>query len=364
MQVTSTHNTWMAANHPDLLDDPVAYFSMEFALHNSLPIYAGGLGVLAGDFCKEASDLGVPLIGVGFMYPQGYFHQHISADGWQEEIYRQLDFNEAPINPVLSPDGNRTLVSVQLENRTVYIGAWQINVGSTTIYLLDTNIDENSSQDRQLSARLYVADRELRIQQEIVLGIGGVRVLRKVGIEPSIWHANEGHVAFMMLERVREEIERGIPYTEAIQKIQSNTIFTTHTPVPAGHDTFPVQLMEKYFRSYWDSLGIDRETFLKLGQQDDNNDQPFNMSILALKMADHRNAVSQLHGEVSRKMWHSLWPDVSESEVPIIHITNGIHVLSWIAPEMSRLYEKYLGQDIRKRYDDRKSVGIGNEYSG
>lgn len=348
----SNRDTWLAANHPDLLINPVAYFSMEFAIHNSLPIYAGGLGVLAGDFCKEASDLGLPLIGIGFMYPQGYFHQHISADGWQEEIYDQLNFNEAPIDPALSPDGRRTLVSVQLENRTVYIEVWKIQLGRTTIYLMDTNIDENASQDRQLSARLYVADREQRIQQEIILGIGGVRVLQKLGIKPSIWHANEGHVSFMMLERVRDEIERGIPYIEAVNNIRSNTIFTTHTPVPAGHDTFPIQLMEKYFRSYWNSLGIDRQTFLSLGQQDNSSDQPFNMSILALKMAGHSNAVSQLHGEVSRKMWQSLWPNVTESEVPIIHVTNGIHVLSWIAAEMGTLYEKYLGPDIVQRYDD------------
>ena len=351
-KMMSTRETWMAANYPDQFIDPVAYFSMEFAIHNSLPIYAGGLGVLAGDFCKEASDLGLPLVGIGFMYPQGYFHQHISADGWQEEIYSQLNFDDAPIDPLISPDGNSTMVSIQLENRTVFIGVWKIQLGRTIIYLMDTNIDKNTPQDRQLLARLYVADKEQRIQQEMVLGIGGVRVLRKIGIKPSIWHANEGHVSFMMLERVREEIERGIPYIEAIQRIQSNTIFTTHTPVPAGHDTFPVQLMEKYFRGYWDSLGIDRKTFMKLGQQDDNNDQPFNMSVLALKMAGHRNAVSQVHGEVSRKMWHILWPDVTESEVPIIHITNGIHVLSWIAAEVGRLYEKYLGEDIVQRYDD------------
>jgi len=348
----AVQNGWFVTNYPKVLTGPVAYFSMEFAIHNCLPIYAGGLGILAGDICKEASDLGLPMIGIGFMYPQGYFHQHISADGWQEEIYRQLDFAEAPINPVLSSDGKRALVSIQIDNRFIYIGAWKINVGGTIIYLLDTDVDGNSSQDRQLSARLYVADRELRIKQEIILGIGGVRLLRKIGIEPSIWHANEGHVAFMTLERVREEIEKGVSFTEATRRVQSDTIFTTHTPVPAGHDTFPVQLMDKYFHGYWDSMGINRESFLNLGQLDKNDNHDFNMSILALKMAGHRNAVSQLHGVVSRKMWHSLWPDGSESEVPIIHITNGIHLLSWIAPEMSLLYEKYLGQDIRSRYDD------------
>ncbi len=348
----SASNTWFATNYPRLLAHPVAYFSMEFAIHNSLPIYAGGLGILAGDTCKEASDLGLPLVGVGFMYPEGYFRQRLSAGGWQEEVYIQLNFDEAPINPVLLPEGRRVLAQVKLDNRSISIGAWQVRVGCTSIYLLDTNVEENSPQDRQLSARLYVADRELRIEQEIILGIGGVRVLRAIGIKPVIWHANEGHVAFMMLERIREEVEKGATLAEAIQRVQATTVFTTHTPVPAGHDVFPIQLMEKYFRSYWDSLGIDRETFLKLGQQDSTSDQTFNMSVLALKMADYRNAVSQLHGEVTRRMWHSLWPKVRESEVPISHITNGVHILTWIAPEMSRLYEKYLGQDIVKRYDD------------
>jgi starch phosphorylase len=350
----SARDTWFAANQFRLLARPVAYFSMEFAIHNSLPIYAGGLGILAGDFCKEASDLGLPLIGVGFMYPQGYFHQRISADGWQEEIYRQLDFDEAPINPVLSPEGHRALAQVQLDNRSISIRAWQIQVGRTTIYLLDTNVEENTPQDRQLSARLYIADPELRIGQEIILGIGGVRVLRALGIDPAIWHANEGHAAFMMLERAREEIERGTPFTEAIQRVQATTVFTTHTPVPAGHDIFPVQLVEKYFHSYWDSLGIDRMAFLKLGQQDSLKDQTFNMTVLALKMADHRNAVSRLHGGVTRRMWHGLWPKVQEDEVPISYVTNGIHVPTWIAPELGHLYEKYLGHEWVQKHDDAK----------
>jgi starch phosphorylase len=348
----SAAETWLTANNPDLLRGLVAYFSMEFAIHNSLPIYAGGLGILAGDICKEASDLGLPLVGVGFMYPQGYFHQRISADGWQEEIYRQLDFNEAPINPVPSPQGRGPLAEVRLENRSVSVGVWQVQVGRTTIYLLDTNVEENSPQDRQLSARLYIADRELRIEQEIVLGIGGVRVLRALGIEPTIWHANEGHTAFMTLERIREEMQKGVTFAQAAQRVRATTIFTTHTPVPAGHDIFPVQLVERYFHSYWDSLGIDRETFLKLGQQDGIGDQAFSMSALALRMADRRNAVSSLHGTVSRKLWHVLWPEVQEDEVPILHVTNGIHVPTWVAPELGQLYEKYLGQDWVKRQDD------------
>src|SRR4030042_223374 len=205
----SAQDTWFGSKYSDKLSGPIAYFSMEFAIHNSVPIYAGGLGILAGDICKEASDLGLPMVGVGFMYPQGYFHQRITADGWQEEIYKQLDFSETPITPVFSTRWNRTLAEVQLENRPVRIGAWQIQVGRTIIYLLDTNVEENSPQDRQLSARLYIADRELRIQQEIVLGIGGTRLLRGFNINPSIWHANEGDAAFMMLERVGGEVEEG-----------------------------------------------------------------------------------------------------------------------------------------------------------
>ncbi len=349
----SSQDTWFASKHPATLTGPVAYFSMEFAIHNSVPIYAGGLGILAGDICKEASDLGLPMVGVGFMYPQGYFHQRISADGWQEEIYRQLDFSEAPITPVFSSPWNRTLAEVQLDNRTVHIGAWQIQAGRTIIYLLDTNVEENEPQDRQLSARLYIADRELRIQQEIVLGIGGTRVLRALGVKPAIWHANEGHAAFVMLERAREEIEQGASFVEAAKRVKASTVFTTHTPVPAGHDVFPVQFMDKYFHNYWGSLKINREKFLELGQHDGCGDA-FNMTVLALTLADRCNAVSKLHGKASRKMWHILWPETREDKVPISHITNGIHMPTWIASEMERLYEKYLGPAWMERQDDPK----------
>ena len=350
----SDPDTWFTAKHTDILSGPISYFSMEFAIHSSIPIYAGGLGILAGDICKEASDLGLPMVGIGFMYPQGYFHQRISADGWQEEIYRQLDFSETPITPVLSSQWGKTLAEVQLDNRPVHIGAWQIQVGRTTLYLLDTNVEENTPQDRQLSARLYIADKELRIQQEIVLGIGGVRVLRALGIKPALWHANEGHAAFMMLERVREEVEQGATFDKAVKKVRATTVFTTHTPVPAGHDVFPNQLIEKYFHNYWGSLGIDQGKFLELGQRNGVGNQAFNMTILALTTADKCNAVSQLHGTASRRMWHMLWPDAKEEKVPISYVTNGIHVPTWIASEMGRLYEKYLGKDWMERHDDPK----------
>ncbi len=348
-------STWFAATHPNVLDGPVAYFSMEFAIHNSLPIYAGGLGVLAGDFCKEASDLGLPVVGVGFMYPQGYFYQHISAEGWQEEVYRQLDFHEMPINPINPTAGSQwcgPLVQVELGDKPLYLGVWQVRLGRVSLYLLCCDVEGNTPEARELCARLYTADQKQRLQQEIVLGIGGVRVLRALGIKPSVWHANEGHSAFMMLERVREEVEKGIPFADALRKVQATTVFTTHTPVPAGHDVFPVELLEEYFHTYRNSMGMGSQTFMELGQQDGTSGQSFSMTVLALKMANHRNAVSQPHGKITRRMWHGLWPGVPEDEVPISHVTNAIHVPTWVAPELGLLYERYLGEDWVKRQDD------------
>ncbi len=345
----SAQNKWFSTAHPELLSETIVYFSAEFAIQNSLPIYAGGLGVLAGDICKEGCNLGLPLIGVGFMYPQGYFQQRITADGWQEEVYKQLDFNEAPVSPITS-HGQKSLVQVQLGNRQLHIGAWLVRLGKVNLYLLDTNVEENSAQDRQLSNRLYTADMEQRIQQEIVLGIGGVRVLRELGIKPTVWHANEGHTSFMMLERIREEVSQGALFTEAVQRVRATTVFTTHTPVPAGHDVFDIGLVDKYFYNYWGLLGIDRGTFLGFGHQ--GEDGRFNMAALALKMAGHNNAVSQLHGKVARKTWHVLWPELKEDEVPITHITNGVHVPTWIASEFMQLYEKYMGGEPLERCDD------------
>jgi starch phosphorylase len=350
----TTSDTWFAVNHPDLAHRPVAYFSMEYAIHNSLPIYAGGLGVLAGDVCKEASDLGLPLVAVGFMYPQGYFHQRLCAslDSCQQEVYEQLDFDRAPISRVLSTEGQAAVASVQLGDTSLAIGVWQVRVGRTNIYLLDTNLEENPAVYRQLSARLYVADREQRLQQEIILGIGGVRVLRRLNVNPAVWHANEGHTAFMTLERIREEVVGGVSFGEALSRVQQATVFTTHTPVQAGHDVFPAQLVDKYLKGYYESLGIDRGAFFQLGQQTGSDTQTFNMSALAMRMANLRCAVSQLHGEVTRRMWHGLWPDVAEDQVPVLYITNGVHTPSWIAPELYGLLERYLGKDWIDRHDD------------
>jgi starch phosphorylase len=344
--------SWSVIDPSLSLPGPVAYFSMEFAIHSSLPIYAGGLGVLAGDLCKEASDLGLPMVAVGFMYPQGYFRQRISAEGWQEEEYQQLDFSKAPVSPILSRTGQKCLVEVKLNNRTLHIGAWLVNVGRVSLYLLDTGMEENDPQDRQLSSRLYTADREQRLKQEIVLGIGGVRVLREMGIKPVIWHANEGHTAFMMVERIREEVAAGASFDQALATVQNASVFTTHTPVPAGHDTFNNQLIEQYFQDYWPSLGIDKDTFMNLGHINGNNDASFNMTILSMKTAGHRNAVSQIHGVVTRRMWCGLWLECTEDDVPITYVTNGIHVPTWIAQELRDLYKKYLGKDWLDRQDD------------
>ena len=345
------NNSWYASVHGDKQQHTIAYFSMEFAIHNSLPIYAGGLDVLAGDLCKEASDLGIPMVAVGFMYPQGYFRQRISAEGWQQEEYSQLDFTRAPVSPLVAQD-SQCLAEVQLGDKTLHIGAWLVRLGRLDLYLLDTDIEENDPDARQLSSRLYTADREHRLQQEILLGIGGVRMLRTLGIQPSIWHANEGHTAFMMLERIREKVAEGLSFNEALESVRRTSVFTTHTPVPAGHDVFSTDLIDQYFDTYWPSLNTDRETFLNLGRQSDSKDKSFNMTILSLKTSEHCNAVSQLHGRVTRRMWCRLWVDCSEENIPISHVTNGIHLPTWIALENRQLFSKYLGNDWINRHDE------------
>src|SRR5437870_757112 len=256
---------WFQHEFPDLAQQKIAYFSAEFGLHTSLPIYSGGLGILAGDHCKEAADLGIPLIGVGFVYPQGYFHQRIQADGWQEDIYELLNRREAPIESA-SPDDERFVVDLKVGSMKVVVVVWRVNLGSVPLYLMDTDSEENAPGDRELSARLYGGDKEHRIRQEMVLGIGGVRVLRALGIQPSVFHANEGHTAFMLLERTRELVKAGQTFEDAAEQIRSSSIFTTHTPVPAGHDTFPFHMMEKHFSGYWDELGVTKQQFMDLGK--------------------------------------------------------------------------------------------------
>jgi starch phosphorylase len=348
----SAHNTWCKRECRALDSGPVAYFSAEFALHQSLPIYAGGLGVLAGDHCKEASDLGVPLIGIGFMYPQGYFHQNISADGWQEEVYEKLNWADTPIEPAVTPDGKPCVTAVPLGNRTVLVAVWRVRVGRVNLYLLDTDLEENAPWDRNLSARLYGGDRETRVQQEIILGIGGVRLLKAMGQTPAVYHLNEGHAAFAVLQRIRDLCERGAPFEAALDDVRRTTVFTTHTPVAAGHDAFPFHLVEAHLAGAWGDLGAYREKFLALGQYDSGGGPMFNMTALALRTAGSINGVSRLHGDVTRQMWHSIWPDTPHDQLPISALTNGVHVPTWMSSEIAALLQRHLGVDWLDHHDD------------
>jgi starch phosphorylase len=349
----SAKETWFTEKYPHLAGNAIAYFSAEFGLHVSLPIYSGGLGILAGDHCKEASDLGLPLVGVGFVYPQGYFQQRISAEGRQEAINERFDYSAAPMEPVISRDSEGGLLALHLDGQVIQIEVWRVRLGSISIYLMATDIEENDPWNRELAARLYGGDQETRIRQEMVLGIGGVRMLERLGIRPAVFHANEGHASFMFLERIRGLVQHGMSFADAADFVRSTTVFTTHTPVPAGHDAFSFHLVEQHFHGYWESLGLDRERFLALGSHSDGyGGVNFNMTALALRMAGMRNGVSQMHGRVSRAMWHSLWPDVTEDEVPITSVTNGVHTPTWVAPEMDRLFSKYLGHDWRDHHDD------------
>ncbi len=339
---------WFSGEYPDLTERPIAYFSAEFGLHQSLPIYSGGLGVLSGDHCKEASDIGLPFVAVGFLYEMGYFRQRINPDGWQEAIYPRFDPQVVAIRETLCDDGECLFVPVEVGDRTVQLQVWHVQVGRTQLYLMDADNELNAPWDRELTTRLYGGDHEMRIQQEIVLGIGGVRVLQALGIDPAVFHLNEGHSAFLVLERTRELVEAGQSFDEARQTVAATTVFTTHTPVPAGHDAFPFHMVDKYFGSYWPRLGLSREQFLELGSYEDK----FNMTVLALRMSGQCNGVSKLHGEVSRQMFQSIWPDKPVEQTPITHITNGIHVPAWIGGAMHKIYRKYLGPYWIERHDD------------
>ncbi len=344
--------TWTSQAYPELNGRPIAYFSMEFGLHETLPIYSGGLGVLAGDHLKEASDLGLPLTGVGFMYAEGYFSQRITEDGWQEALNNMLDFNNMPALPVLDHSGKRLCVDVEFPDRTVVLGLWEIHVGRIPLYLLDSNLDPNSDFDKQLTGRLYWSDLDRRVMQELLLGVGGVRALRALGYNPSVWHMNEGHAAFLTLERARELVAGGDTYEEAIEKTRAQNVFTTHTPVPAGNDEFPLWLIEKYLGALWPQLNLTRDQFFDIARHQMPQGETFSMGILALRNSAGRNAVSELHGRVARKMWHFLWKDKNENEVPITHITNGVHVSNWLARRLMNLFCDYLGEDWYDHLDE------------
>ncbi|AAR33703.1 glycosyltransferase family 1 protein [Geobacter sulfurreducens] len=328
----------------------VAYFSMEFGLHESVPTYSGGLGVLAGDHLKSASDLGIPLVGIGLLYRQGYFRQYLNIEGWQQELYPENDFYNLPLKLQRDEEGQPVTIELDLAGRKVHVQIWKVQVGRIPLYLLDTNMEENDPLDREITAQLYGGDQDMRIRQEILLGIGGIRALNRLGIDPNVCHMNEGHAAFLALERTKLLMEKhGLRFPEAMEAVRAGTIFTTHTPVDAGIDHFPADLLERYLGRYYRFLGLSRDEFLSLGRQlPKNPHESFCMAVLALRLANHANGVSQLHGEVSRKMWKNLWPELPDEHIPITSVTNGVHTKTWLSVEMAGLLTRYLGNRWRE----------------
>lgn len=342
--------SWTQKAHPEL-KNPIAYFSMEFGLHETLPIYSGGLGVLAGDHLKESSDLGLPLIGVGFMYAQGYFSQRISEDGWQEALNNPLTFEHLPV-VLVTKDNKPVTIEIKFPDRSIKVQVWETRVGRIPLYLLDSNVEGNDDYDRLLTARLYWSDLDRRIMQEVLLGIGGVRMLRALGYAPAVWHMNEGHASFLTLERARELVAKGLTFADAAKKTLGQNVFTTHTPVPAGNDEFPLWLMDKYLATYWPELGLTREEFMNVALHHQPHGETYSMPILALKLSGGSNGVSELHGEVSRDMWKFLWEDRDVKDIPIDHVTNGVHTANWMARRLNILLEKYLDADWYDNLDD------------
>lgn len=337
--------TWWSKTYNRSHPGTIAYFSAEFGLHECLPIYSGGLGVLAGDHLKSASDLGLPLVGVGLLYRQGYFHQYLTNDGYQFEDYPDLDFGMLPVTQIRDESGAPKTIHVEVARQHVYAYIWKVHVGRVVLYLLDANVPDNRAEDREITARLYGGDQDMRIRQEILLGIGGMRALEALGIDPGVCHMNEGHSAFLSLERIRQQmVKHSLSFDEAREIVAASTVFTTHTPVPAGIDTFPINLVEKYLSDYCSAIGISIKDLLAFSRMNPADAQePFCMAVLALRLAYHCNGVSQMHGEVSREIFSRVWPSIPLTEVPIAAITNGIHVRSWLSIEMSHLFDRYLG---------------------
>ena len=359
--------TWFTRNLPkEKKDTPlVAYFSAEFGFHESLPNYSGGLGILAGDHCKSASDLGLPFVAVGLLYRFGYFSQRINRDGWQEASAIDNVFQDLPVRQALVADGKTpVVVEISLPGRKVFAKAWEVRIGITRLVLMDTDLAENAVEDRRITYQLYGGDHEMRIQQEIVLGIGGVRALAAMGLAPSVFHMNEGHAAFLGLERIRRLVKDAkLTFIEALQSVAASSVFTTHTPVPAGNDAFSPELMEKYFDNYVHDCQIGFADLLKLGRPwAYNEEEPFSMTILALRLSRQANGVSAIHGKVSRGMWQSVWPGVPKAEIPIRHVTNGIHTFTWMAPEIRGLLEKHGGpmteEELAKADEWKKRVSF------
>ena len=337
--------TWAARHAGVLRPRPVGYFSAEFGLHESIPEYSGGLGVLAGDHIKSASDLGIPLVGIGILYGQGYFRQRLDIDGWQQEEYLPTDTSQLPMEPAINVKGEPVTVQIETRSGSIRARVWRMSVGRCDLLFLDSNIEGNAPHDRALTSRLYGGDGNVRIRQELLLGVGGFRALKAMGITPGVLHLNEGHSAFAVLEAIRDRVEEeGVSFDEAIRRVSREVVFTTHTPVPAGHDRFNGDLIEEHLGPLRDVLGISHEKLMGLGRVNPENEQEtFCMTVLGLKISRRANAVSALHGETSRAMWAGLYPDKTEDEVPIGHITNGVHVPSWLAPQMFRLYDRHLG---------------------
>ena len=340
----NSKNTWFAKKYPEEKNDLIAYFSAEYGIDETMPIYSGGLGILSGDHLKSASDLGIPLVAVGLLYKNGYFNQKINGYGDQETEYKNIDLYDLPITPVKDNKGEDLTIYVKFPKRRLYLKVWQVNVGRVTLYLLDSDIDKNNEEDRDVTLRLYGGDQEMRIRQEIVLGMAGVNLLKTLELNPTVYHMNEGHSAFLTLEIIKNIIkEKQVSFEVAKDIASSKTVFTTHTPVPAGNDIFPLDLVKKYFKDFWPRLGLSEEEFLKLGMKPCNElENGFNMGILALKIAGKKNGVSKLHGAVSRELFGEVWPNIAASESPIGYVTNGIHTCSWLAPKLKELYNKYL----------------------
>jgi glycogen phosphorylase len=348
----STTATWYANSYPDLVSRPIAYFCAEFGLHNSVPIYSGGLGILAGDHCKAASDLGVPLVAVGLFYTKGYSDQRLRLDGWQEDGEERFDVSATPLEQVRGPGGDPCLATVTMSGRRVSIGAWRAMVGRVPIFLLDTDQEANDPADRELSHRLYAGGPDLRLRQEWILGVGGVRVLRALGYDPAAWHANEGHAAFMLVERVREHVTRGTPFAEAVRCVRATSVFTTHTPVAAGHDTFTPEQIEPCTGPVWEEMGASREEFFRLGHHPSIDHGRFHMPVAALRLSAQVNGVSRRHGEETRRIWGPLWPGREAARVPIGHVTNGIHLATWMANPLMLLLDSHLGSGWIGRVDE------------
>ena len=339
----NSKSTWFTKNYPNNNDDLIAYFSAEYGLDEIVPIYSGGLGILSGDHLKSASDLGLPFVAVGLLYKNGYFNQRINSRGEQCSEYHNIDLYNLPILPVKDRIGDDVIIDIPLQGKTLYLKLWQINVGRIKLYLMDSDIDQNPEDFRGITLRLYGGDKEMRIRQEIVLGMAGVKALKALDYNPTVYHMNEGHSSFLTLELIKNIMEeRQISFEMAKEIATVQTVFTTHTPVPAGNDIFDVSLVEKYFDGFWNKLGITKEQFLKLGMPGDDLEPGFNMGILALKIAGKKNGVSKLHGEVSRELFAEVWPNIAEDESPITHVTNGIHTCTWLAPNLKELFNEYL----------------------